>query len=521
MIAHILAKDLRRFWRETGAFVLVTFAWAMQEAHPSYWIKQHAEAALPMGLFLIWFFLIIRAVHGESLVGDREFWQTRPYVWWHLLLAKVAFLAIALNVPLTVAQIYLLSASGVRWDASWLPGLLWLQLEFAVFLILPTVALAALTETIVQWLLTLVVIGLLIPVVSWLPWGRLQASLSGTEELAASIGIIGIAVALALVILLQYHDRHVWSARLLFAASVASIPIVAVFACSNLGRSLAYPGNRGANPLQFATARTEETRYITADFDSLGTHLQIPVGNVSVEPDTIVLVEGLRISLAGQSGWHWDSSWQNTNLLFTPIEEPGNFSADLPSDIAAKVADGAAASRAELAIAIYRMSRESRIDTGQVRFAVPGNGICAWPFPYRIGGMEIRSLNCVEALRGPDLMTVRVESAESTCAAGEEGYHLPPGHHATSFHWNSGSGPANFDPNPVHKFDLTSGFGTWSPAIRDTTEPNGALQASVCPGTPLHLQIGSFVGRMRIAVDLGAVDKSNLQSDRQLFLKKR
>lgn len=508
MVAHILLKDLRRFWLEIGAFLLTVAAWALQEAHPSRWIEQHAESAFPIGLFVIWFFLIIRAIQGESLVGDREFWQTRPYVWWQLLLAKASFLAIALSIPLTLAQIYLLAASGVHWKPGILPGLFWLQMEFAVLLILPAVALASLTETIVQWVLTLVVIGLLMPVVSWLPWSRLQQILAGSEDLASRVGIVVVGTALATAIIIQYRSRHLMMARIIFAASVAFIPLAIVFASSSIGRSLAYPGNRGDNPLQFAVARVETAGTVMAAIASYGSELDIPLGNVSVLPDTIVQVEGMRISLSGENGWRWNSDWQSENLLFTPSGQPERILTSLPNDIAARVAGGGAASRAELAVAVYRLSPERRIETGQRRFAIPGGGVCAWPV---LGAFEIRSLRCAEALRGPDLMMVRIDSSESTCRR-TDGTRLPPGHYATAYQWDSGPGPADFDPNPVHKFDLAGGFGVWFPAISDTTEKEANLPATVCPGTPLHLEIGTLVSRMRIGVDLGQVDRNNLHS---------
>ena len=520
MIAHILLKDLRRFWLETGAFVLITAAWATQTAHPSFWIKEHADSVLLIGFFLIWFFLIVRAVQGESLVGDREFWQTRPYVWWQLLLAKVAFLLLALSLPFSIAQIYLLAASGVHWTPGILPGLIWLQLEFAVFLMLPAAALAALTETIVQWVLTLVVIGLMIPVVGWLPWARLEASLAGTEELATTVGIVIVAAAMIVVITIQYRRRYLLAARIVFAAAVALIPFVVAFGSSNLGRSIAYPMDRGRNPLQFAIARAEAARYVVADSEPSGNNLQIPMGNVSVSPDTVVQVEGMRISLTGQNGWHWVSRWENTSLLFTRTQQPEKLSLTLPSDISAKVAAGVAASRAELAIAVYRMSPEIRIDTRAGRFSIPGNGVCSWPVPNQFVQFEIRTLSCAEPLRGPDLMTIRIESGESTCLMDDEGTRLPPGHYATAAEWDSGPGPADFDPDPVHRFNPGSSFGTWFPAIPDPSQQGTRLTASVCRGTPLHLQTGTFVSRMRITVDLGEVDKDNLHTYSEFLLRK-
>jgi hypothetical protein len=32
-------------------------------------------------LAISWVMLVMRAVHAEGLVGDRQFWLTRPYEW--------------------------------------------------------------------------------------------------------------------------------------------------------------------------------------------------------------------------------------------------------------------------------------------------------------------------------------------------------------------------------------------------------------------------------------------------------
>src|ERR1700722_1742167 len=137
MILHIMLKDLKRHWPEIAGFIFITAGWAWQEAHPEPWIRTHASGAFPILLFVLWFILVIRVVQGESLVGDREFWQTRPYCWWQLLLAKTLLLVLFLNGTLCLAQIYLLLDSGLGWSAAWIPGLLWIQLQFAVFFILP------------------------------------------------------------------------------------------------------------------------------------------------------------------------------------------------------------------------------------------------------------------------------------------------------------------------------------------------------------------------------------------------
>ena len=71
-----------------------------------------------------WWLLISRAVHAEALVGDRQFWITRPYEWKSLLAAKLLFLAIYIYASILLAQCALLRAAGFH-PLSYMPGLLY------------------------------------------------------------------------------------------------------------------------------------------------------------------------------------------------------------------------------------------------------------------------------------------------------------------------------------------------------------------------------------------------------------
>lgn len=101
---HIIAKDARRFWPEIAILIVTTAAFA--RIYPNQWLTPGLYAvsgwggfAGPQGLQLLatvlavlvpvsWLLLIARVIHGESLVGDRQFWLTRPYEWKQLLAAK-------------------------------------------------------------------------------------------------------------------------------------------------------------------------------------------------------------------------------------------------------------------------------------------------------------------------------------------------------------------------------------------------------------------------------------------------
>jgi len=104
MILHILLKDLRRHWMEITGYWLVCATWAWRQAYPFEleWMQQ--RELVPILFFAMWILLTVRLVQGECLVGDREFWPTRPYRWPLLLAEKALALLLFLNLPLLIAQ---------------------------------------------------------------------------------------------------------------------------------------------------------------------------------------------------------------------------------------------------------------------------------------------------------------------------------------------------------------------------------------------------------------------------------
>src|SRR6266436_6011069 len=95
-IVHIFKKDVRRHWPEIliSLAVLALFVWreSGQWRYRAYLsddrISGYLTAAINVGLMLCWCVLTVRLIQSESLVGDRQFWITRPYEWKRLLAAK-------------------------------------------------------------------------------------------------------------------------------------------------------------------------------------------------------------------------------------------------------------------------------------------------------------------------------------------------------------------------------------------------------------------------------------------------
>jgi hypothetical protein len=82
------------------------------------WVK---SSGLPMLVSLLniliplsWFAITVRVMQEESLVGDRQFWVTRPYRWQSLLAAKLLFAALCIWMPFLLMQCIMAMRAGLN-----------------------------------------------------------------------------------------------------------------------------------------------------------------------------------------------------------------------------------------------------------------------------------------------------------------------------------------------------------------------------------------------------------------------
>jgi len=509
MILHILLKDLRRHWREIALFVLVCAAFTWQTTHPFGWLWRQQKTLVPILLFILWFFIVVRVVQGENPVGDREFWPTRPYRWGKLMAAKALLLILCLNGPLLASEIVLLVHAGIPLSLSLVPGLLFLQLEFAFFLTFPAAALAALTETLVQWVLAIAGILLCAMMISWLPWNKLEAPLEGGENVASLLGGGLLVLALAFVLLWQYARRRVWPARLALGGALLTIPLFILIAPSPLVRSIAYPRPTGAAPLHLSMLKmgTNGERQYTRRDSYSDTSIEIPVVADSFDSDTLINAEGWRVTLNGDNGWRWQSPWINQPLSFSYDDAGVILHLEIPTKLANQIAQAHATASVELAFAVHRLGPAQRIETGADRFAIPGVGFCHW-FGGEYSRISLRGFECSAPLRLPGVVVTRADSASVTCPQEEGEPPLPPGHYASGTYYGNDAVPAEFDPDPVRSFQLN--MGAWTPMIPIARDPKQARNAYVCRGTPLTVRTGHLVGKFRETFDLGDLGTEKL-----------
>ena len=178
------------------------------------------KGLIPIAMLMI----IARLIHDESLVGDRQFWVTRPYAWTSLLSAKLLFVIVCLVLPIVAMQWSLLLQAGLNPLAS-IPSLLSRLVSLALIPLLPFMA-AAVTSTVggaglLVAAFVVVLIGVLTVVGSEAGSRMTPPFVDGTFSILFGGLLIGI-------LLYQYATRNTSRTRI---ALVATAFLFFVFHC--------------------------------------------------------------------------------------------------------------------------------------------------------------------------------------------------------------------------------------------------------------------------------------------------
>jgi hypothetical protein len=206
---HIFKKDARYLRYEITLVFLFAAAFAAmhlrspQRSFNDIWLP---EVVLFMGVAS----LVGRVVLAEAIPGDRQFWITRPYRWQSLLAAKLLFIIAFVNLPVFLADVFILIVDRFPFVSS-LPGLLWSQVLLFAFL-LPFAAFATLSS-IKPFQLILFAIAAVI-------WeltvsGSSIGALSGVGWVRDTVALVAVLATAVAVLFIQYKSRRTLFSRCL------------------------------------------------------------------------------------------------------------------------------------------------------------------------------------------------------------------------------------------------------------------------------------------------------------------
>lgn len=499
---HILRKDVRHLWIEICVSILAVSAYIWRVLYE--WGHPFSVSDVPdflQGLLtalgpISWCVLIVRAVQDESLVGDRQFWVTRPYEWKKLLAAKALFVVLFVNLPLFIANVIFLKKSGFP-PTRYLIGLLSTQLSVIVILVLTVVSISVVTATIVQVILWALGIGAYIAAIvsisGLIPDSHIATSTDRSD--LYSMGAFG--VACAGIVLWQYSQRRPWIARGVILGLAVLVAGGSLVPTTQKQIAQAYPLLSAGEQPPFHIMPTppkpsaEDENQTQAGLKKID--LAIPIQFTSVAEGSLVVVAGTHVAIRTKNRDEVATKWISDGWEIWPGEQKESVPVEIDRSFFEQSRFVPADLRITLAFTEYQERRPRQIVTSQGEFPVDGIGIC-WvtrPSTYYRGLMECRS-----PVMAPPVLA-RYETSMSTCPRVRHKMEVPP---TTGYaaYLNDTSGPVDPAIIPIQTFTLFFS----EPDDRD----ENTVVPGVCPGTPIILSIPAITRHGRTEIEINGAD---------------
>jgi hypothetical protein len=440
-ILHIFVKDTRRFWPEIlgSLAILAALVFVYPRRFPEVLHIPVGQPYLNMWeysnlLFVLamvsWCLLIARLIHAEALVGDRQFWLTRPYGWRSLLAAKLLFLVAFLYLPLAVMQILILAASGLHPLAA-LPGLSYNLLLLTGVIVLPLVAIATVTSDFIRMALTLVAVltGMVTYIVLTLHISLDEAlspaHLLPTKNQLSSALLLGCFSVAA--ILLQYAGRRTRMALVMLlcvpALLMAGIVLKPVMARAEQGRiDRAFPPLAAgeAAPLQIAipaNSHTMVSRWQPGS-DMANVYIRLAISGIP-ENKGVFIDAPARVTFIAPDGFQWSGEvyeWSWGNKEFASAFKRSAIDLNMPVSAYTRLQAKPVTLRFTLPLTLLDAKETTRIPISAERFAIPGQGDCQATANGRSLIPEA-IFSCRFAFQRPQVTHISAEWSDAPCPA--------------------------------------------------------------------------------------------------------
>jgi hypothetical protein len=501
---HIFAKDVRHFWPEIAATVTIAalFAWIGQYEWASPWgLEGYNNQALRdvAGLLtallpVSWWVLITRVVQGEKLVGDRQWWITKPYEWPQLLAAKLLLVAVFVLTPFLIAQCVLLDEAGFRW-LDWMPGLGFNLVLVIGLMIAPAVALAAVTSGFGMVMLTM--LGFLILFVVIVTFAVLTQA-GGIQPYSDHISVPVTLCLCAAAVVLQYARRMALRSSLLLATALVLVVIVGFVSTSPAVIGMAYPQPTNASDRLQVTLNTHGGYSPPSLVGGGKVGIAVPLTFSGIADGTAVRVDGVEATIETPDGKKWTSSWQPIHGGLALADE-GNtaFSIQMGRAFFNQAQSQPVKLQMKLALTMLQAGEDQRIVATSGNFGVPGVGICSLAGGGSMASGEMQAVICRVAMREPQLTNVSVRWAEVPCSAGSDEI-AGMGSVRTTI-GDLSTDPADFGINSVRTSQAFLGNSSVD------VERDGKILHTgrfLCPGTPIHFTRYTLAGRREYDVTL-------------------
>jgi hypothetical protein len=510
-ILHIFKKDIRRHWLEIlislallGLYArIMTRPTVDRMVAPDYipWAEISAGTLTSL-LIIFWIFLSIRLVQGETLVGDRQWWVTKPYEWWKLLAAKEVFLLAFIGAPLFLVQLYLLHHAAFAIH-SYFFGVLGMQLALGTFLFLPAVALASLTKGLGQafivFLIVFVLFSTVVSQLSKVPNSGMSSAVQGLEEIQ-SILLLGSIIGAAGW---QYARRKTWASRGFLAAGAAVVVLISAFTPYAMFVNRKYPMLEPKDaPAQIsAGVLPKSTKTLPGWFDRIREiPLTIPINASGVRAGEVVLVDGIRLTMDIPGGTKWEPRWTPQRMVFWPEGGQDQISYQIDRKMFDRIKAQTGTLHIELALTEYQAENARDLVLRSGEFADPSLGLCT--FSPRNPSL----IMCRRPFHIPGLMAT-FDPSQASCPAPTDDNAIPEDKISHAWYPPSNEDSAGPGLNPVETYPVT--FGSRQ-MVFTPDKRSRQITVYLCPGTKVTLAKPHAVRSGRVKVDLNNITLQDL-----------
>ena len=501
-ILNIFQKDARHHWPEVLVSwgLLAVYVWNQ----PRKWADQSVNIRLvsallnmlPGLLVLAWAFVIARLVQGETLVGDRQFWITRPYVWYKLLAAKLLGILAFISIPLFISHIVLLRLGHFP-VVSNLSSLILIQLLFASILLVAPLALSVVTSGIGQASLALLIVFLLIlgiaGISSQIPNAGMVDDLDGIQ------GLLYIACCIA-VVLLQYTCRRTLLSRMVIFGTIAMLLLFVLLTPYDTILRHDYPLATKEHPLpaKFTFDRTltlahekrPPGRWVEEEVP-----LELPFQVADLDDKSLVQLQAIKLDLELSSGRRWTSHWHALSNVISYGRKRTWPGVSMEKKLYDEIKDTPVKAHVSLGMRWFQLGAATPVNVVGDRISLPGNAQC-------VDDMTMNWLRCFSALRRLKPVFIAAELPNPECrvtreATAEEPWAPSP---ATYSDLASDSGP-EFDFSPVQDFSIA--------LSRFYFYEDHEIRLPICAGTRLLVSKPELQYSVRDEIDLGEITLAN------------
>jgi hypothetical protein len=230
MMWHIFKKDVRLLWWLAAGVAALHFAeigiLLLLARSPSNRELSLLGQLLAIGGLLAVGFLITAAVHQDAIPGVRQDWLVRPILRRDLLMAKLLFVVLMVQLPIMAADFLEAAVDGFPLGSSLAVAA---SRSFYLMLLvnMPFLAFGALTKNLLEAITGGVVLFFLIATLA-VPLDTSEARVwlqptigTGMEWITASALIMVVVIGAAAVLKLQFFRRRTLTSRFLMAALTA------------------------------------------------------------------------------------------------------------------------------------------------------------------------------------------------------------------------------------------------------------------------------------------------------------